>query len=330
MNYEPMYREAGHFQQSLKLDDIVKVCSIAFAGENKILEIIEMGSGFFNNTYCITFQDYFKVMLRVSPNYPELLYSHENHLMRGEYLIQPYFSVIGPYIPRVLFADFSRKHIDRDYMFQSFIEGLNWGELQDRLSQEENESIWKQLGTIVNRINEVTNQHFGIPYPAPHYDKWSGYFINLLENKLQDIHRFKLLDAEMLEYIGLVKQCIPWLDDISEAKLCHGDLWPNNILVKQSEAGLQISGILDMERAYWGDPMAEWTFSHFEYPERFWNTFGDRKDDSGEKIRKLIYKGDLFANAILESVRFKYDPPNNELNAINMQLRGMLQGLSKD
>lgn len=324
MEYYPVNREKGHFQHSLMLEEIVKVCSVAYSQLKNILKIKEMESGFFNNTYRITFDDSTKVILRVAPRNSELLYTHENHLMRGEYNIQPYFAVISEYIPQVIFSDFSRKHIDRDYVFQSFIEGMIWGEVQEQLSQKENESVWMQLGAIVNRLNSVSNPYFGMPYPFPSFHNWSSYFINLIENRHQDVYRFNLSDVEILDFIRLIKACIPWLDEISEAKLCHGDLWPNNIVVKQTEKGLQIVGIIDTERAYWGDPLAEWTFSNMEYPMPFWNTFGERKGGIGEEIRKLIYKGDFYVNSILESIRFKYDPPYMELNLINIQLNNMI------
>ncbi|WP_419875436.1 hypothetical protein [Candidatus Pristimantibacillus sp. PTI5] len=60
MNFEPIRRDEGHFQQSLKLDDIVKVCSIAFAEENKMLEIEKMESGFITIHIALQCQGYAK------------------------------------------------------------------------------------------------------------------------------------------------------------------------------------------------------------------------------------------------------------------------------
>lgn len=329
MRFLPIRREQGHFQCSLSRAEMIKICSCAFP-ELRVKEIMEMDMGFFNNTYRITFHDASKAILRVAPHHSELLYSHESHLMRGEYTINPFFSVISEYIPRTLFADFSGKLISRDYVFQSFIDGVIWGTVQDAMQVEENECIWKQLGAITKRINSVTHNYFGTAYPFPGFKTWSQYFIDLLEKRLHDMYRFGLFDSELLAFKDLVNECKPWLDEVSVANMCHGDLWPNNILIRKTERGLKIVGILDIERAYWGDPLAEWTFSTFDYPPAFWKAYGKPKKGFGQEIRMLIYKGNSLAISILESVRFKYEPPYAELNMVNINLRHLIDSYYSD
>jgi hypothetical protein len=63
----------------------------------------------------------------------------------------------------------------------------------------------------------------------------------------------------------------------------------------------------------------------FDYPLPFWDTYGARRKDFGEEIRRLIYKGDSFVISILESIRFQFDPPYTELNKINAQLSNLIQ-----
>jgi aminoglycoside phosphotransferase (APT) family kinase protein len=40
--------------------------------------------------------------------------------------------------------------------------------------------------------------------------------------------------------------------------LLHGDLWTFNLLVAPTGGGRRITGVLDTERAWWGDPLADW------------------------------------------------------------------------
>jgi len=40
--------------------------------------------------------------------------------------------------------------------------------------------------------------------------------------------------------------------------LLHGDLWTFNLLVAHSNDRPAITGVLDTDRAWWGDPMADW------------------------------------------------------------------------
>ena len=39
--------------------------------------------------------------------------------------------------------------------------------------------------------------------------------------------------------------------------LVHFDLWDGNILVESDPAGHRIGALIDAERAFWGDPLAE-------------------------------------------------------------------------
>jgi aminoglycoside phosphotransferase (APT) family kinase protein len=39
--------------------------------------------------------------------------------------------------------------------------------------------------------------------------------------------------------------------------LVHFDLWDGNILVESSPAGRRVGALIDAERAFWGDPLAE-------------------------------------------------------------------------
>ena len=48
------------------------------------------------------------------------------------------------------------------------------------------------------------------------------------------------------------------LDGIRTPSLLHGDLWTFNLLVTSKDGKLYITGVLDMERAWWGDPLADW------------------------------------------------------------------------
>jgi len=47
------------------------------------------------------------------------------------------------------------------------------------------------------------------------------------------------------------------LDEVTTPVLVHFDLWDGNILVESSAAGHRIGALIDAERAFWGDPLAE-------------------------------------------------------------------------
>ncbi|MGW2815569.1 phosphotransferase family protein [Streptomyces sp. NPDC001415] len=49
------------------------------------------------------------------------------------------------------------------------------------------------------------------------------------------------------------------LDEVTEPRLVHFDLWPGNIFAHPGDdtRPVRITGLIDHERAFWGDPAAE-------------------------------------------------------------------------
>ena len=69
----------------------------------------------------------------------------------------------------------------------------------------------------------------------------------------------------------LILKSLPILDEIEVSVLVHWDLWPGNIFVTPSEDCFQISGIIDWERAFWGDSAAESPVARGFYDDNFKN-----------------------------------------------------------
>jgi fructosamine-3-kinase len=47
------------------------------------------------------------------------------------------------------------------------------------------------------------------------------------------------------------------LDEVTTPVLVHFDLWDGNILVDRVDGRATVTGLIDGERAFWGDPVAE-------------------------------------------------------------------------
>jgi aminoglycoside phosphotransferase (APT) family kinase protein len=118
------------------------------------------------------------------------------------------------------------------------------------------------------------------------------------------------LDTEHLTLIlETVRSHPEQLDEIQIPRLLHGDLWAFNLLVRRREQGPAIVGVLDADRAWWGDPMADWTMfilAHAEEEEghaHFWRAYGKPEDNRGTRFRKAVYDGMHAATALVWSVR---------------------------
>ena len=323
MRFTSISRTADDFQRSIVLEQIEQICRAAFGSERVVVQATELASGLFNSTYRLDFADGERVILRVAPAAVSI-FSNERHLLQREQSIEPHLNIVAPLIPKTLLADFSRTILDRDYMLQTFLPGEIWDEVKGELSAADNEALWCQLAHISRKIHNVTGTQFGFPEPEPMFARW-GEAIGSIAKGMRDDLVVLQLDTEATDaYLAVLAAKSHWLDEIEIPRLLHGDLWPKNVLIDRSNATPNIVGLLDAERGFWGDPMAEWVFLFFEIPELFWEEYGRFQSSTpGETFRKLAYRGMYTIQGLLEATRFGWEEPpiTQKLFEITQEMR---------
>jgi aminoglycoside phosphotransferase (APT) family kinase protein len=105
--------------------------------------------------------------------------------------------------------------------------------------------------------------------------------------------------TDFMAIVEIVQTHPLFLDEIRQPCLLHGDLWTFNVLVKRGEGGPTITGILDADRAWWGDPMADWTMfiwargdgAEMEWERSlFWQGYSQPEESKGAKFRANVYE----------------------------------------
>lgn len=307
--YNSIERTIDAFQQPVALEQIVLMCQRAFGDRHQVTTIDELGGGSFNNVYRVELTDMQRVILRVAPRSDKLANAAEASRMRQEHLSQGFFAPIAPLIPKTLMADFTHQLIDCDYIFQTYMEGEQWGQVYDQLTLDENRSLWRQLGTIARTICSVEGPAFGPLYSGPQHKTWSLAVIAGLAETIRDLKEHAGLDASDLHTVREIARAnAAYLDEIDRPRLRHGDLWTINILVKRTAEGPKISAVLDADGASWGDPLADWTIFLLQLhkptgSEAFWKAYGQPEYSKGWRIRDLIYYCHHVGNARLECWR---------------------------
>ena len=287
------------------------MCQRGFGSSIQIASIDELTGGTFNTTYRITFVNQAKTILRVAPPQTADTYWEEAFLMRREHAIQPYFAPVAALIPKTLLVDFTHQLIDRDYMFQTFLEGERWEDACDNLTSEENNILWDQFGHLTKRIHDVRGESFGLPRPGFQFERWSQTVIDRLERTLQAVKELQQELLDLMQILQIVRAHPLHLDEIQTPRLLHGDLWLFNLLIARGEDGPAIVGVLDADRAWWGDPMADWTMfilAHADPEEghtHFWQAYGKPEDTQSARFRKTVYDGMHAGTAFVWAFRHK-------------------------
>ncbi len=219
------------------------------------------------------------------------------------------------------------------------------------LDAGERATVRRELGRYVGALRTVTGGRFGYHRPDGRLaaDTW-GEAVDLMWSALfADAGRWRV-ELPTSRIRSLLDRAAPLLATVHTAVLVHFDLWDGNILVTRdtrdtrdaadtdtdtdtdttnATGGPRISAIIDGERAFWGDPLAELvSTSLFADPEDdapFLSGFAETADSPlvftpDVRARVSLYQAYLTAIMLVERVpRARADDSEEE-----SYLRGML------
>lgn len=326
MEFCPIARPSGDFQQGISADEIAALCRHVFGTQTQVVSACELGSGLFNSTYLITLDNAVQAVLRVAPHAQAGAFAHERHLLRREQMLEPHLSVVSHLIPRTLTADFSHDLLDRDFVIQSFLSGELWDEVQGELTVADQDALWQQLAAIAKQIHATMGHCFGFPDSQSSFDRWSTAVSHITHIMRTDLAAMQLDAAPTRLFADHLEAGRAWLDTVAVPHLLHGDLWPKNVLIDRSQSPPKIVGLLDAERGIWGDPLAEWIFYYYDIPAAFWQVYGRPSADPATQFRQLAYRGMYAIQGLLEATRFGWKPESiwHTLEQINREMKSIV------
>jgi aminoglycoside phosphotransferase (APT) family kinase protein len=292
VEFQPIERAPDAFQLSVTADQIDAMCQRAFGANVRARSAVELGNGMYNNTYRVDIGGERPVILRVAPE-PARQYRIERGLMRNEYASIPFLAPIAPMIPRTLAADFTHEIIGRDYLFQTMLDGVSGPEGIGQYPRSQWASFFRQMGEIARSIHSVRGERFG-PVTGPGFDTWSEAVIAHFVELAADLDDAGLDSADVREVAAAADKYRAALDEVTEPRLLHGDLWTVNVMMDPDAAEPVISGVFDNDRTSWGDPDSDWViYMAAKKPgterDAFWDTYGPRPSTAGAARRSLFY-----------------------------------------
>ena len=317
MEFTPIDRPSGENPNPVTAEQILAMCQRAFGSRIQVVSARELGGGTFNRAFLVTLPDQ-QVILRIAPPLTKDLVWHEQGLMRREHHIQPFFAAVAQLMPRTLMTDFTCQVIDRDYVFQSFIAGERWEDVAESLTAEESAPLWEQFGQITRTIHDTVGTTFGGPYPMTEFPTWSETLLDRFDRVMQAMTQVQLDMTDMRSVFAAVQNHTALLDTVRQPHLLHGDLWLFNILIQRRSLGAapKVVGVLDADRAWWGDPLADWTMfvlAKSASPETkslhdsFWRGYGKLEQTPGLEFRKAVYEAMHVGTALEWATRHQDD-----------------------
>jgi hypothetical protein len=122
-----------------------------------------------------------------------------------------------------------------------------------------------------------------------------------------------------------VTRFYPFLEEVKRPAFVHWDLCDGNVFVDPETA--QITGILDCERALWGDPLMEVNFGAFGLNPAFLEGYGvDLIAGPGARVRRSLYNIYLWLITVIESTYRSYQTTDQE-NWARLKLQEELAAL---
>ena len=231
----------------------------AGVGWDQVAACRSLTGGTFNAVHLVGLADGTRLVVKIPPGPDTPLLRYEQAILGTESL---YYQLAGQCrdvtVPAVIAVDATGAA--GGYLVMTECPGSPWPELAPLPSGAERDELRAELGGQVARLHTITGTGFGYPSGSvgPLRETWRAAFLDMVNAVLADAETFAVtLPASIADILEWFDARAVVLDEVTTPVLVHFDLWDGNILVESSAAGHRIGALIDAERAFWGDPLAE-------------------------------------------------------------------------
>jgi len=281
-------------QEEISRGLLARLVARFIGGDESRFEFRRSRSGRFNTTYFVKGAAR-PVLLRIAPppEYSPKMLFYERRMMRQEPPLHELVrSLTSVPVPEIIGFDWSHRRIERDYLVMERMPGIALSELR-QISHGCYERVMFEIGRYLRQLHSIEGESYG--YVGPHrpmkpQKDWAAAFRVMWNKLLDDIRsvngyseREEVLMRQLLDrHFSIFLRDAP-------ARLLHMDIWSQNILV---DSDCKITGIVDMDRALWGDVEIE--FAVLDYTgcseQAFWQGYGSERDLSeAAQVRRIFY-----------------------------------------
>ncbi|MFF7450080.1 MULTISPECIES: phosphotransferase [unclassified Streptomyces] len=273
----------------------------------RLTRVRPLTGGTYNTVEELVLDDGTRHVLKVppAPSVPGL--RHERRLLASEAEFYRGAAEADVPAPRVVV-------LGRDLLMTA-VPGDPW---DGRFTGSEQARLREELGRQVARLHRVRGTAFGYPSGAlgPLVPDWRTAFTGMLDAVLDDARDY---GAQLPRPVDEVAAALApghfALEEVTVPRLVHFDLWNGNILVERVAGQPRIGGLIDGERMFWGDPLADFVslalLGDIRTDEAFlagYRRAGGRADfDVPARLRYALYRAYLYLIMLTETVPREMD-----------------------
>ncbi|MER8266165.1 aminoglycoside phosphotransferase family protein [Streptomyces griseus] len=303
---------------------LARVLDALGVGERDIASRTTLTGGTYNTVTRVTLTDGRDWVVKTPPPHATALRYERDLLVNEVAFYTAAAQAGGPAVPRVVRSEPDPAAPTGAYLVMTARPGRPWHEAGvgtgvatgagGAAGVGDGRRLRTELGGLVGRLHTVTGSGFG--YPAepfgPLAPTWRAAFTAMTEAVLADAETYR---ARLPYSVGHIRTVLAGasgvLDDVTRPALVHFDLWPGNLLVTGDPGARTIGGIVDGERMFWGDPVADFAslalFGDIERDRDFldgyaWSAGGAVEFTDSLRIRYALYRSYLYLIMLVETV----------------------------
>ncbi|WP_328773369.1 phosphotransferase family protein [Streptomyces sp. NBC_00286] len=289
-----------------------RVLEAAGMSGERLVRCRSLAGGTYNAVEELLLDDGSRYVLKVPPPPSDPGMRHERELLVSEAEFYRAAATVDVTAPRVVGVCHDEAASTGRYLLMTACPGEPW---DSSVTEGERPGLRGELGRQMARLHRVTGPGFGYPSGAlgPLAGDWRTAFTTMYDAVLDDARRYSAwLPRPVDEIARSAKAAYDALDEVTEPRLVHFDLWDGNILVERPEGGAapRIGGLIDGERMFWGDPLAEFVslalLGDIEVDEAFLEGYqqagGNAVFTSAARRRLALYRSYLYLIMHIELV----------------------------
>ena len=288
----------------------------------------ELSHGWFNVVYLLDLADGRRAALKIAPPPGVEVMTYERDMMAGEVAaLRLIRERTGVPVPEVHCYDDTHELVDADWFAMSVVEGDNLGVVKDSLAADEQRAYLRLVGAANRELNAIPGPAFG-RFHGELFPTWRQAFTRVLEDVVADGERRGVaLGWDYAEVRRVIREHEHHLDAVRRPVFCEWDLWDSNVIVRDGA----LSGIIDHERAFWGDPIMEAgviVLGDGDPREMtpFLEGYGRGPLTDAELARRRLYDLHLFLIMVIETV-YRGHTTTDQLDMARPLLDGAMQAL---